>query len=93
VAQVHVLHTTAAVTTADVDPGTDLDSLDAFEAMVPKLSYRHPHHPEHTPGHILSALVGTWVSAPFADGRALELRTWQRRILLEFDGPGERELV
>jgi thiamine phosphate synthase YjbQ (UPF0047 family) len=37
VAQVHVLHTTAAVTTADLDPGTDLDYLDAFEAMVPKL--------------------------------------------------------
>jgi len=32
-----VLHTTAALTTADLDPGTDLDMLDAFEAMVPKL--------------------------------------------------------
>jgi thiamine phosphate synthase YjbQ (UPF0047 family) len=30
-----ILHTTAALTTADLDPGTDLDMLDAFEAMVP----------------------------------------------------------
>src|SRR5579864_8518895 len=37
-----VLHATAALTTADLDPGTDLDMLDAFEAMVPKLRYRHP---------------------------------------------------
>jgi thiamine phosphate synthase YjbQ (UPF0047 family) len=39
---VNVLHTTAA----DLDPGTDLDMLDAFEAMMPKLRYRHPHNPE-----------------------------------------------
>ena len=29
-----ILHTTAALTTADLDPGTDLDMLDAFEAMM-----------------------------------------------------------
>ena len=38
-----VLHTTAALTTADLDPGTDLDMLDAFEAIIPKIRYRHPH--------------------------------------------------
>jgi secondary thiamine-phosphate synthase enzyme len=92
VVQLHVLHTTAAVTTADLDSGTDLDYLDAFEVMVPKLNYRHPHNPEHTPDHILSALVGTSASVPFADGR-LVLGTWQRLILLEFDGPRSREMV
>jgi len=30
-----VLHTTAALTTADLDPGTDLDMLDAFERWSP----------------------------------------------------------
>ncbi len=92
VAHLHVLHTTAAVTTADLDPGTDLDYLDAFEVMVPKLQYRHPHNPEHMPDHILSALVGTSASVPFADGQ-LVLGTWQRLILLEFDGPRSRQLV
>jgi thiamine phosphate synthase YjbQ (UPF0047 family) len=43
------LHTTAALTTADLDPGTDADMLDAFEKIIPKLNYRHPHHPEHVP--------------------------------------------
>lgn len=69
VAHLHVLHTTAAVITADLDPGADLDYLDAFEVMVPKLKYRHPHNPEHTPDHILSALVGIGASVPFADGK------------------------
>ena len=55
----NVLHTTAALTTADLDPGTDLDMLDAFEALMPKLRYRHPHNPEHLPDHILSSLIGT----------------------------------
>ena len=89
---VFVLHTTAALTTADLDPGTDLDLLDAFEAMVPKFRYRHPHNPAHVGDHILSALIGTSVSLPIEDGRLL-FGTWQRVILLEFNGPRERELA
>src|SRR3954451_3547193 len=85
VSHVLVLHTTAALTTADLDPGTDLDMLDAFEAMVPKLRYRHPHDPSHVGDHILSALIGTSVSLPVEKGKLL-LGTWQRIILLEFDG-------
>lgn len=89
---VFVLHTTAALTTADLDPGTDLDMLDAFEAMVPKLHYRHPHNPAHVGDHILSALIGTSVTLPVENGKLL-LGTWQRVILLEFDGPRECELA
>jgi|SRR5215831_5359474 len=87
-----VLHTTAALTTADLDPGTDLDMLDAFEAMMPQLRYRHPHDPSHVPDHILSAMIGTSLSLPFK-GRKLVLGTWQRVVLIELDGPRERELA
>jgi len=87
-----ILHTTAALTTADLDPGTDLDMLDAFEAMVPKLRYRHPHNPAHVPDHILSALIGTSITLPF-EKKKLLLGTWQRVVLVELDGPRERELA
>jgi secondary thiamine-phosphate synthase enzyme len=87
-----VLHTTAALTTADLDPGTDLDMLDAFEAMIPKLRYRHPHNPAHVPDHILSSLIGTSIALPFEHGQIL-LGTWQRIVLVELDGPRQRELV
>lgn len=87
-----ILHTTAALTTADLDPGTDLDMLDAFEAMIPKLHYRHPHNPAHVPDHILSALIGTSVALPVERG-SLVLGTWQRVVLMEFDGPRERQGV
>jgi secondary thiamine-phosphate synthase enzyme len=92
IAFVNVLHTTAALTTADLDPGTDLDMLDAFEAMMPKLTYRHPHDPAHVPDHILSALIGTALTLPVEAGR-LTLGTWQRVVLVELDGPRSRKLT
>jgi secondary thiamine-phosphate synthase enzyme len=92
VCQLSVLHTTAALTTADLDPGTDLDMLDAFEHLIPKLPYRHPHNPAHVPDHILSALIGTSL-ALMLDRGLLLLGTWQRIVLVELDGPRERELV
>lgn len=92
ICQLSVLHTTAALTCADLDPGTDLDLLDAFEAMVPKLQYRHPHDPSHVRDHILSALIGTNITIPINDG-VLVLGTWQRIVLMEFDGPRERRVT
>jgi secondary thiamine-phosphate synthase enzyme len=88
----NVLHTTAALATADLDPGTDLDMLDAFEAMIPKLRFRHPHNPEHVPDHILSSLIGTGLTLPVESG-SLVLGTWQRVILVELDGPRPRDIV
>jgi secondary thiamine-phosphate synthase enzyme len=92
VCQLSILHTTAALTTADLDPGTDLDMLDAFEEMIPKLRYRHPHNPAHVPDHILSSLIGTSVAVPMAHG-AMLLGTWQRVVLVELDGPRERTVL
>ena len=49
VCTVFAAHTTCAVTTADLDPGTDQDYLDAFRKLLPHIRYRHPHDPAHTP--------------------------------------------
>jgi secondary thiamine-phosphate synthase enzyme len=92
VAMVFVRHTTAAITTADLDPGTDLDLLEALGGMLPSLEWRHPHNPAHAPDHLLASVVGPSVTVPFEDGKLL-LGTWQRIILLEFDGPMERNIV
>jgi secondary thiamine-phosphate synthase enzyme len=90
---VFVKHTTAAITTADLDEGgTDQDYLDAFEAMMPKLNYRHPHNPAHVTDHILSSIIGPGITLPVEDGQ-LNLGTWQRVVLIELDGPREREFV
>jgi secondary thiamine-phosphate synthase enzyme len=86
---VFAAHTTCAITTADLDPGTDQDLLDALRRLLPRMSYRHPHDPTHTPDHLLSSIIGPSVTVPYANGR-LMLGTWQRIILVELDGPRER---
>lgn len=87
----NVLHTTCALTTADLDSGTDEDILEALRKMLPKISYRHPHDPSHTEDHILSSIVGTSLSINFENGELI-LGTWQRIILVELNGPREREI-
>ena len=84
-------HTTCAITTADLDPGTDLDLLDALRRLLPPLSYRHPHDPAHTPDHILASIIGPSLVIPYAR-RQLLLGTWQRIILVELDGPRQRTI-
>jgi secondary thiamine-phosphate synthase enzyme len=86
---VFAAHTTCALTTADLDPGTDQDLLDALRRLLPKMSYRHPHDPLHTPDHILSSILGPSLMIPYMHGQ-LQLGTWQRIILVELDGPRQR---
>lgn len=86
-----ITHTTAAITTADLDPGTDLDMLDFLKAVKPDIKYRHPHNPDHAPDHILSSIIGASVVVPVEGGR-LVLGTWQRIVLIELDGPRARQI-
>ena len=87
-----ILHTTAAITTADLDPGTDLDMLDMIEKMCPKLEFRHPHNPDHAPDHIMSSIIGSSLSLIINNGE-LHLGNWQRVVLIELDGSRERNVA
>jgi secondary thiamine-phosphate synthase enzyme len=92
IAFVFCLHTTCCLTTADLDPGTDEDYLKALAKMFPKGEYNHPHNPDHVGDHIMSSLVGASVLAPIERG-VVRLGQWQRIVLIELNGPRERELV
>lgn len=92
VAVVSVQHTTCALTTADLDPGTDKDFLDFLESLIPDIKWRHPHNPKHAPDHLLSSLIGSSAVVPIEGGQ-LKLGTWQRIILVELDGPRSRGLA
>ncbi|MBX6334539.1 YjbQ family protein [Candidatus Saccharibacteria bacterium] len=89
---VFVAHTTCAVTTADLDPGTDEDLLAAAWGMIPKLNFRHPHNPAHAPAHLASSVIGPSVTIPVENGK-LVLGAWQRIVLVELDGPRERRVI
>jgi secondary thiamine-phosphate synthase enzyme len=88
---VHALHTTAAITTIDSDPGIDLDLFDFLEGITPDRPWRHPHNPAHAPSHLIASVIGPSVALPFRDGR-LSLGTWQLVVLVELDGPRSRNI-
>jgi secondary thiamine-phosphate synthase enzyme len=92
VVNVFAKHTTAALTLADLDPGTDQDILDAMQTIMPELDFRHPHNPSHTPDHIWSAIIGPSTQVPVSNGN-LSLGTWQRIVLIELNGPRQRNLT
>jgi secondary thiamine-phosphate synthase enzyme len=88
---VFIKHTTAAITLADLDPGTDQDILDAFAYMTPKKQWRHPHNPSHFPDHLWSSIIGPSLLIPY-NGAKLQIGTWQRVIVVELDGPKDRQI-
>ncbi|HSW80405.1 MAG TPA: secondary thiamine-phosphate synthase enzyme YjbQ [Candidatus Saccharimonadales bacterium] len=92
VVHLFVQHTTCAVTTIDSDPGIDLDLFDFLSGITPDKQWRHPHNPAHAPAHLLSSIIGPDVTIPFAGGQLL-LGTWQRIVLVELDGPRDRNLI
>jgi secondary thiamine-phosphate synthase enzyme len=86
-------HTSAAISTADMDPGgTDQDYLDAWQEIMPDLDYSHPHDPDHMPDHILATTIGPDLSVPIQNGQ-LQLGQWQKIVLCEFNGPRERTIL
>lgn len=85
-------HTSCAITTADLDPGTDLDMINAFDAIVPKIKYEHPHDPSHVGDHIMSTMIGSSLQIP-VQSSTLVLGVYQKVILVEFNGPKERHIV
>jgi|SRR3990167_5391223 len=92
ICNIYVAHTTCALTTMDLDPGTDEDMLTALEKMFPKGNYKHPHNPGHVGEHIWASLIGQFVTIPYAN-KKLVLGTWQRITLIELSGPRDRNLV
>lgn len=89
---VFVQHTTAGITTADLDPGTDLDFLDALEGLIPGREWRHPHDPGHAPDHLLASIIGPSVTVPYHNDKLL-LGAWQRIVLVELDGSRDRTVT
>jgi secondary thiamine-phosphate synthase enzyme len=84
-------HTTAALTTGEVGEGTELDLLDVVEQMVPRIAFRHAHDPSHAWSHMASSILGPALQLPIAAGK-LVLGTWQSVLLVELDGPRQREV-
>jgi secondary thiamine-phosphate synthase enzyme len=85
-------HTTAGLTTGEAIEGTDEDLTETLGRMIPKINFRHEHNPAHAPDHMISSILGPTLTIPFKEGK-LKLGTWQSVLLVERNGPREREIV
>jgi secondary thiamine-phosphate synthase enzyme len=86
-----VTHTTAALTTGEIGEGTEEDFLQVVEQMIPSIHFRHAHDPSHAWSHMASSILGPSLTIPISAGK-LVLGTWQSVMLVELDGPRERNV-
>ena len=84
-------HTTSALTTGEVGEGTEDDLLEVVEKVIPRINFQHAHNPSHAWSHMASSILGPSLSIPISNG-ALVLGTWQSVLLVELDGPRQREV-
>jgi secondary thiamine-phosphate synthase enzyme len=90
---VMVLHSTAALVVNETDdPNIGLDLVAALARCVPEhAGWLHDRIDDNAHAHIKAALLGPSELLSVHAGE-LVLGTWQRLILLEFDGPRQRQV-
>ena len=91
--QVMALHSTAAVVLNETDdPNLATDIVTALERVVPAGGgWLHDRIDDNAHAHIKAAMLGPSELVPVRGGGLL-LGTWQRLILMEFDGPRKRRI-
>jgi secondary thiamine-phosphate synthase enzyme len=90
---VFVPHATAAVViNENADPNVCQDILDAMGGLVPEGPWRHDRIDNNAAAHIKATILGPSETVPVRGG-ALRLGTWQRLMLMEFDGPRDRTVI
>ena len=88
-----VLHSTAAVVVNETDdPNIGADIVAALDRAVPDhAGWLHDRIDDNAHAHIKAAVLGPSELVPVRGGD-LVLGTWQRLILMEFDGPRKRRV-
>ena len=90
---VMVLHSTAAIVINEHDdPNIGTDIIKALDRAVPDhAGWLHDRIDDNAHSHIKAAILGPSELLPIRDGD-LVLGSWQRILLLEFDGPRKRQV-
>ncbi|EZQ03158.1 MULTISPECIES: secondary thiamine-phosphate synthase enzyme YjbQ [Acidianus] len=89
---VGVKHTTCSIIINEAEQGLMKDYLIWAKKLVPPDGeFNHNLIDNNGHAHIISAIIGTSRIVPIKN-KKLDLGTWQRIILLEFDGPRNRSI-
>ncbi|OYT63328.1 hypothetical protein B6U74_07015 [Candidatus Bathyarchaeota archaeon ex4484_205] len=91
VAIVFLKHTTAALCINEAERGLMDDILKTFSTLVKENKYKHDEVDRNATSHLRSILILPSLVLPVSGG-SLQLGTWQRILMIEFDGPRRREL-
>ena len=83
-------HCTCGLFVNEFEPNIAADYEELF-GLLEERNWRHNEIDDNASAHLASAVAGSSVLLPVRNGR-LELGTWQRVILMEFDGPRQRKL-
>jgi secondary thiamine-phosphate synthase enzyme len=90
---VYVPHATAAIViNENDDPNVCVDVLDLLDRLVPDGVWRHDRVDGNAAAHIQATILGPGETIPVKQGRLL-LGRWQAVMLVELDGPRERDVV
>ena len=91
---VMVLHSTAAVVVNETDdPNIGADVIQALSRAVPEhAGWLHDRIDDNAHAHIKATLLGP-SELLAVHGGELVLGTWQRLLLVEFDGPRQRSVA
>lgn len=90
---VFVPHATAAVAiNENADPNVGEDLQEALARLIPEGIWRHDRIDDNAAAHIKAAIFGPSETVPVKNGKLL-LGTWQRLMLMEFDGPRQRKVI
>jgi secondary thiamine-phosphate synthase enzyme len=93
VAVISALHTTCALAVNEPEEGLLSDILRFFSEIAPsERKYEHNKIDNNAHAHLRSLLLSPSLAVPFYSGK-LELGTWQRVLLLEWDGPRRRRVT
>ena len=93
VCNVFVKHSTAAlIINENYDPNICKDFLGLLNKLVPQNKWLHDKIDNNGAAHLKSSILGCSVDIPVADGK-LDLGKWQSLMLVELDGPREREII
>lgn len=92
VACVSVAHCTCGLYLNENESGLREDTLALLRELVSGRSWRHDRIDDNAAAHLAATVLGNSVLVPFREGR-LALGTWQRLMLVELDGPRQRQIT
>ncbi len=89
---VSVPHCTCTVYVNEDESGLVDDTLEIVDSLTTGGRWRHNRIDNNAEAHLAASIMGNAVCLPLSGGQ-IQLGTWQRIMLLELDGPRQRQVA